>query len=164
MAELLLNAEADPNMRSQREGGPTPFYDAIVGMQNAQDTELVDVLLQSGRCLINQRMGAGRPSAFSLILHMANTWPQELVTSLAVRMIGAVKDIDGDRCEKGYTLLHVATSSGMVDIVNVCSTRAPISKQPTILNAHPSLWLAIRHRRWSHSFCLKALISTPRGF
>lgn len=129
MTKLLLDAGADPNVRPHplisSSKGITPFYEAITSMQNAQGTEIVGILLQSGRCRLNQSMGGtilqgpSYSTAFRGGLLRATTWGDEILTRFVMRIVAAVQDIDGDRTDEGHTFLHAATVYGMVEFINL---------------------------------------------
>jgi ankyrin repeat protein len=120
LTRLLLDAGADPNKPiSDLEGGSyTAFDSAIFSLQDGRDTEVVDLLLESGRCRINK----GRhpeATAFSYVLDKSEEWAPGVADSLAIRMINSVSNIDEDRDDIGCTLLHVAVHHGRVYFVDL---------------------------------------------
>lgn len=125
MVQVLLAAGADPNQpmrESGKRGGRsmTPFEHAIRNMAEKIDEELVNTLLDSGRCHINR--GAGpNATAFSFVLQqIGEPSASKAAVDLAERMVLSIQNVDGDRDDNGFTLLHKATQHrnlGMVDLL-----------------------------------------------
>lgn len=133
LVEVLLQAGADPNQSLHiREPGSSPgegegeypewtIFEHIVVRMHAQVEvykEFVDLLLESGRCRINR---GANGTAFSYVLDkIKQPRFKDMATDLAKRMVASVRDVDADRDDRGYTLLHVAAHSPnlwMVDIL-----------------------------------------------
>jgi ankyrin repeat protein len=107
--KVLLDANADPNMPKDDESLDSAFDDAILDLEDGKDTEIVDLLLATGRCRINRgKYAAG--SVFCYILGKAQReeWDVGLAEDLALRMLKNAQNIDEDRDDGGCTLLHVA--------------------------------------------------------
>lgn len=118
LIEVLLDAGADPSQQSNLEHKYTPLDEAIIDMTHADDTEIVDLLLETGRCLINKGQDL-RATAFSRALRMTEGPSPGLAGKLAMRMLNSVKDVNEDRREGGYTLLHIATLQEREDFVDI---------------------------------------------
>lgn len=108
LIKVLLELGADPNQSiSWCQDDQTPFDSAIIRMKDGNDTEVVDMLLATGRCKIN----VGRdPSStpFSFVLQQSKKWEFGLAEVLGIRMLDSIKDINEDRDVVGATLLHTA--------------------------------------------------------
>lgn len=109
MMQLLLDAGAD--IDAFHGEGYNAVDEAIYNMNDAKDTEVVDLLLKYGAC-INRGKDPGH-TAFSVVLLRGPEW-----NDLAVRMLDSVRDVDGDRDSMGSTLLHVATLRNHEDFID----------------------------------------------
>jgi ankyrin repeat protein len=125
IVQVLLEAGADPNqaMRgSETRGGSTmtPFDYAIVHMREMVGEQLINSLLNSGRCRINQGADLNW-TAFSWVLKQTkDPEARESAVDLAERMVLSIQNVDDDRDDNGFTLLHIAThhqSLWMVDLL-----------------------------------------------
>jgi ankyrin repeat protein len=92
--------------------------DAILDMGHGGDTAVVDILLATGKCLINCGNDPFR-TAFSHVLMNAATWPQDTWLALAVKMVESVKDVNNDKCAVGCGLLHIATLRENVEMIDL---------------------------------------------
>ncbi|KAL5375727.1 hypothetical protein DPSP01_010959 [Paraphaeosphaeria sporulosa] len=128
IVQALLDAGADPDqpMRgSGKRGGRalTPFEYAIRNRREKIDEQIVNSLLNSGRCHINR--GAGpNATAFSFVLKQideANT--RKAAADLAERMVLSIQDVDGDRDDNGFTLLHKAAQHENLWMISLLLSR-----------------------------------------
>lgn len=110
--EHLLEAGADPNQAlswSDKPGASklTPFDYAIINMFDEIDVKIVDILINSHRCRINQ--GDDFKTAFSFVLNKTKQADsKDKAKNLAIRMVDSIPDVNADRDNTGMTLLHVA--------------------------------------------------------
>jgi ankyrin repeat protein len=121
LVKALLHAGADPN-QPDADKEQYPLNYAVVTMKSAEDTEMVDLLLNHGRCKINQGSGPFT-TAFSYVLAKVDEWPIPCAVDLAMRMLDTVEDVNDDRCAVGTTLLHVAVLRGRQDVVDMLLKR-----------------------------------------
>ena len=118
LIQTLLDAGADINR--PREAGDKRIYpldDAIMNMKNGTDTEVVDLLLKSGRCRINQGKNPAN-TIFHYVLVKAEMKPHSSWDGLALRMVDATPDVNNDKCDTGHGLLHMATLYLREDIID----------------------------------------------
>jgi ankyrin repeat protein len=109
LINILLRAGADPNkpIPDADDHSYTPFDRAVIKLKDGHDTEIVDLLLATGRCRINKGRDV-ESTAFSYVLGKLKDWGSDVVDKLAQRMIDSVANIEEDRDDNGGTLLHVA--------------------------------------------------------
>jgi ankyrin repeat protein len=94
LINMLLRAGADPNkpIPDVDDHSYTPFDRAVIKLKDGRDTEIVDLLLATGRCRINKGRDV-ESTAFSYVLGKFKDWGANVVE---------------DRDDNGGTLLHVA--------------------------------------------------------
>lgn len=119
--ELFLEAGADPNVSvplSGKRGASlvTPLHKAIMDIVDEVDAKVVDVLLASRRCRINQ--GTDFKTAFSFVLQKSKN-----AEDLAERMVDSVQDVNADCDDNGMTLLHVATHCQSLRLIDLLLRR-----------------------------------------
>ena len=115
-----MKAGANPNkpIPDPDSHAYTPFDRAIISLKDGLDLEVVDLLLETGRCSIN----SGRDpesTAFSFVLGKASEWASGVADTLAIRMIDSIPDVEKDRDQIGCSLLHVAIHHQRKDIVDL---------------------------------------------
>jgi ankyrin repeat protein len=124
LTKILLEAGADPNKAVPDADNLdyTPFDRAIIGLQDGLDTEVVDLLLATGRCRINKGRDP-ESTAFSFVLGKAQEWAPGVADSLAIRMIDSVANLEEDRDQIGCTLLHTVVHHQREDFVDLLLSR-----------------------------------------
>ncbi|KAH7114381.1 ankyrin repeat-containing domain protein [Dendryphion nanum] len=108
LIKALLELGADPNQPiTWSPMDQTPFDSAVICMKDGHDTEIVDLLLATGRCKINIGKDP-QATPFSFVLSMSKIWEFGLAEVLGIRMLDSIKDVNDDRDSVGGTLLHAA--------------------------------------------------------
>jgi len=125
LIRALLDTGADPNkpLPGRKVLSYTPLDHAVLGLMNGRDTEVVDLLLSTGRCRINRGRDI-ESTAFSHVLSKASEWEDpDVVNCLAERMIDSIPDVNEDRDDSRCTLLHVAIYYQNLTIINLLLDR-----------------------------------------
>ncbi|KAF1953309.1 ankyrin [Byssothecium circinans] len=145
MVQVLLDAGADPNMEIPDRDGMnyTPFDHAIIELENGKDTEIVDLLLCSGRCRINKGRDPGA-TAFSYILGKSRRWAPGVADELALRMIDSIPDVNQDKDDIGCTPLHVAVYHKRPDMIEHLLNRGANIEAKAVFGYTP-LIIACQH-------------------
>ncbi|KAL1607807.1 Ankyrin repeat and SAM domain-containing protein 6 [Paraconiothyrium brasiliense] len=128
IVQVLLEAGANPIQamgKSDKRNGRamTPFDYAVVNMRDETDYQVANLLLGSGRCRVNQGVDVNT-TAFSFALEKSKgpgAWEGAL--DLAERMALSIKNVDGDRDDQGFTLLHVATHHQNLRMIDLLLNR-----------------------------------------
>jgi ankyrin repeat protein len=118
LIKALLKFGANPTHSRAGRSHFTPLDDAILDMKHGEDTAIVDLLLSTGRCLINRGKDPLH-TAFSYVLRKAAKLPQSGWERLGVRMLQSVKDVNKDRCALRCSLLHVATLRENIEFIDI---------------------------------------------
>ena len=111
--ELLIEAGADTNVPAPVSGKRgvslvAPLHNAVMDIVDEVDIKVIDRLLASRRCRINQ--GTDFETAFSFILRKSKSAESKSSSeNLVKRMVNSIKDVNADCDDNGMTLLHVAT-------------------------------------------------------
>jgi len=122
LIKTLLKLGANPSHSRAGRDHFTPLDDAILDMKHGEDTAIVDLLLATGRCLINRGKDPLH-TAFSYVLKEAAKLPQSGWERLGIRMLQSVKDVNRDRCAFRCSLLHVATLRKNIEFIDILLTK-----------------------------------------
>jgi ankyrin repeat protein len=122
LVRVLLDAGADPALpsRDPTNASLTAFHQALMLLEHdvQKDTEIVDMLLGSGRCKIMEGEDT-HSTAFAFIVRRFDRWENRLAEALTRRMLDSIPDVNADRADDGATPMHVAVHKKHSHIVDV---------------------------------------------
>lgn len=123
LVRILIKAGADLNKPANYDEffHPTPLHQALVMTQemvHEMDTSIIDLLLETGQC----KLLAGKEAfstAFHWVLESFDTKESGLAEVVALKMLKSIPDVNVERTKEGHSLLHIASSYGRKDLVDI---------------------------------------------